>query len=235
MRNGGYAEGHIPGAVELSMLDIRGNTPPTFLPSVAEFEALMGRLGISNSTRVIVYDERGGTYAARFWWVLQYFGHANVALVNGGWTKWTAEQRPSSRDRPKVVPVRFTARAQPRWLATVRDVVAVMEQPSTKIVDARTKLELNQGFIPSAIHVDADDLLDPRLMVFKSAEDLHRLFQSRGILPSHEVIAYCQVGMRSSMDLFALHLIGYDKLRNYFGGWAEWESRRDLPVAKTQP
>src|SRR6266568_365315 len=72
-------------------------------PAPAAFEEMMAKLGISDSTRVVVYDERGGIYAARLWWILNYFGHPNVALMNGGWVKWTAEQRPATAD---VVPPR---------------------------------------------------------------------------------------------------------------------------------
>jgi thiosulfate/3-mercaptopyruvate sulfurtransferase len=231
MRNGGYAAGHVPGAVALSMLELRdtGN-PPTFVPRTPAFEALMGTLGISNTTRVVLYDERGGAYAARFWWALHYFGHENVALMDGGWTKWRAEQRPMSPEMPTVPPSRFTARPQPHWVANMKEIVAAMNQPSIKIVDARTAGEISSGFVPSAIQVDADELLEPGRLTFKSADDLERIYRSRGILPSHEVIAYCLVGMRASLDLFALRLIGYDKLRNYYAGWAEWVERRDLPV-----
>jgi thiosulfate/3-mercaptopyruvate sulfurtransferase len=83
-----YPAGHVPGAVYLSPVAIRvADRPPTFLPTPQEFEALMAKLGIDNATRVVVYDERGGIYAARLWWILNYFGHANVALMNGGWVK----------------------------------------------------------------------------------------------------------------------------------------------------
>jgi thiosulfate/3-mercaptopyruvate sulfurtransferase len=234
MRGGGgtYSSGHVPGAVELSLLELRGAGPPAFLPTVVAFESLMARLGVSNATRVVVYDERGGVYAARLWWMLQYFGHTNVALLDGGWIKWTAEQRPTSNDTPAVGRASFTARPQPRWLAVASDVVAAIDKPAVRIVDARTPLELKNGFIPSSISVPAEELLDPALLTFRTADDLRRVYDARGILPSHDVIAYCQAGMRASLDLFALYLIGYDKLRNYFGGWEEWDSRRDLPVAK---
>src|SRR5882762_8302155 len=99
------------------------NSPPTFLPAPAVFEEMMAKLGISDSTRVIVYDERGGIYAARLWWILNYYGHTNVALMNGGWLKWTAEQRPTSTNAPAISSARFTAKPQPRWVATASDVV----------------------------------------------------------------------------------------------------------------
>jgi thiosulfate/3-mercaptopyruvate sulfurtransferase len=245
MRRGGYEAGHLPGAVYMPPESIRdANSPPTFLPTPAAFEAMIARLGISDSTRVVVYDERGGIYAARLWWILNYFGHSNVALMNGGWTKWTAEQRPVETASPQVAGGRFTARPQPRWIATAADVLAGIEKPEVKIVDARTAAEINGqnigtvrrgGFVPSSVPVYWEDLLDPKLRTFKSAEELTALYRARGILPSHEVIAYCLVGMRASVDLFALHLIGYEHLRNYYGAWEEWGNRDDLPLATKKP
>src|SRR5712691_8974353 len=125
MRQNGYADGHVPGAVYVSPVAIRdAKAPPTFLPTAAAFEQMMAALGISDATRVVVYDERGGIYAARLWWILNYYGHAHVALMNGGWVKWTAEQRPASTAVPTIASARFTARPQPRWVATASDVVA---------------------------------------------------------------------------------------------------------------
>src|SRR5438876_3091346 len=141
MRNAeaAYAAGHVAGAVYLSPVAIReAGRPPTFLPTPAEFEAVMARLGIGDDTRVIAYDERGGIYAARLWWILNYFGHSNVALMNGGWLKWTAEKRAVSTDSTTPSAGRFTARPQPRWVATASDVVSAIDKPGVKIVDART-------------------------------------------------------------------------------------------------
>jgi thiosulfate/3-mercaptopyruvate sulfurtransferase len=242
MRQSGYAEGHVPGAVYLSPVAIRdAKNPPTFLPSPGAFQEMMTRLGISDATRVVVYDERGGIYAARLWWILNYFGHPNVALVNGGWVKWTAEKRPTAADTPAVAAGKFTPKPQPRWVATATDVVGAINKPGIKIVDARTAGEIEGkdlrnikrgGFIESSVPVYWEDLLDLPQRTFKSADELKQIYESRGILPSHEVITYCQVGMRASVDLFALHLIGYDKLRNYYGAWEEWGNRDDLPIAK---
>jgi thiosulfate/3-mercaptopyruvate sulfurtransferase len=236
-----YPAGHVPGAVYLSPVAIRvADRPPTFLPTPQEFEALMAKLGIGDATRVVVYDERGGIYAARLWWILNYFGHPNVALMNGGWVKWTAEQRAAEEATPVPAAARFTARPQPRWVATAADVVGAIDKPGVKIVDARTAGEIEGkdlrgikrgGFVASSVPVYWEDLLDAEKRTFKSADELKRIYEDRGILASHEVIAYCQVGMRASVDLFALHLIGYDKLRNYYGAWEEWGNRDDLPVA----
>jgi thiosulfate/3-mercaptopyruvate sulfurtransferase len=241
MRQSGYGDGHVPGSVPLSPVAIRdAKAPPTFLPTPAAFEEMMAKLGIGDATRVIVYDERGGIYAARLWWILNYYGHPNVALMNGGWIKWTAEQRPVSAASASAAAATFTARPQPKWIATASDLVRAIDKPGVRIIDARTVAEIEGkelrgikrgGFVPSSTPVYWEDLLDPQRKTFKPADELKKIYEDRGIVPSQEVIAYCQVGMRASVDLFALHLIGYDKLRNYYGAWEEWGNRDDLPLA----
>lgn len=242
MRQSGFDAGHVPGAVYLSPVAIRdAKAAPTFLPTPQAFAELMGTLGISDSTRVVAYDERGGIYAARLWWILNYFGHTNVALMNGGWTKWAAEHRAESTAAPRAVAGRFTPKPQPELVATADDVVKAIGKANIRIVDARTQKEIDGvdlrnikrgGFVPSSVPVYWEDLLDPDAKTFKPADQIRQIYESRGILPSQQVIAYCQVGMRASVDLFALHLIGYDHLRNYYGAWEEWGNRDDLPLGK---
>jgi len=247
-RNGlsDYAQGHVPGAVNLLNAAIRDpESPPTFVPSQESFEKLMGDLGIGHATRVVVYDERGGLYAARFWWILNYFGHSNAALLNGGWVKWTAEGRPAQTGEPPPLPRdTFLARPNPRWLATAADVLEFLGKREVKVVDARTTEEIEGkdlrgikrgGFIPGAIPVYWEDTFEPKLKTILPPDDLRKLFSDRGILPEHTIVTYCQVGMRASQDLFALYLLGYENLRNYYGAWEEWGNRDDLPIATGKP
>jgi thiosulfate/3-mercaptopyruvate sulfurtransferase len=247
LRPRGYDEGHIPGAVWLDNNWIRNaKAAPTFLPAPAEFEALMAKLGIGPGTRVIAYDERGGIYAARLWWILNYYGHSDVALLNGGWTKWTAEQRATSKESPPpAAPAPFKVKTRLVGHATAQDVVAAMNKPGVKLVDARTQAEIDGkdlrgikrgGFIESSVPVYWEDTLDKPLLTFKPAAEIAQIYRQRGILPSDEVIAYCQIGMRASHDLFTLALIGHDldKLRNYYGAWEEWGNREDTPISEKQ-
>jgi thiosulfate/3-mercaptopyruvate sulfurtransferase len=241
LRRSGYEGGHIPEALWLDPESIRdsGNAPSYMLPPEA-FAQAMGRLGVSATTRVVLYDDRGGLLAARLWWMLNAYGHANVALLNGGWVKWTAEKRPIVTAVPTVRPANFMARVQRHWLATVDDVVGAIRGQGAKIVDARTVAEMDGsdtrlssrgGVIPGALPVYWEDLLDPVAKTFKPADELGAIYAKHGVEPSDEVIAYCWVGHRSAVDLFALHLIGYSRLRNYLGSWEEWSRRMDLPTA----
>jgi thiosulfate/3-mercaptopyruvate sulfurtransferase len=246
MRPRGYADGHVPGAVWLDNNAIRtANRPPNFLPTAAEFEALMAQLGISNTTRVIAYDERGGIYAARLWWILNHYGHSNVALLDGGWVKWAADKRPSNTTVPAYARTAFKAKSGTVKVATADEVKGAINSTRVKLVDARTPAEIEGkdlrgirrgGFIESSVPVYWEDTLDPATKTFKSAGEIQQLYRSKGIQPSDEVITYCQVGMRAAHDLFTLALIGHDltKLGNYYGAWEEWGNREDLPIKVKQ-
>ncbi|MGE3275430.1 MAG: sulfurtransferase [Vicinamibacterales bacterium] len=246
MRRQGYDEAHVPGAVLLANEAIRvADRPPTFLPTPAEFEALMHRLGIGNDTRVIAYDDRGGIYATRLWWILNYFGHTNVAVLDGGWTAWTADGRPTNAAAAPARDVTFTVRPGTVKVATAAEVMAAIGRPGTTIVDARTQAEIDGqdlrgirrgGFIESSVPVYWEDFLDPVRKTFRSAAEISKIYRDRGVMPGDEVITYCQIGMRASHDLFALALIGHDlaKLHNYYGSWEEWGNRDDTPIKRKQ-
>jgi thiosulfate/3-mercaptopyruvate sulfurtransferase len=163
-----------------------------------------------------------------------------VALLNGGRVQWTSEKRPTTTTAAATSSARtatFTASLSRDWLATADDVQAGIG--TAKILDARTVAEMDGtdtrlsargGVIPSAIPVYWEDLLDANTKQFKSADELRALYEQHDVRSTDVVIAYCWVGHRSSVDLFALHLIGYDHLRNYLGSWEEWSKRADLPT-----
>ena len=246
MRARGYGDGHIPEAVFLDNNWIRNpRAAPTFLPTPQEFEALMSKLGIANTTRVIAYDERGGIYATRLWWILNHYGHANVAVLDGGWVKWAAEQRPTSATVPAPAATTFTVKPGTVKVATADQVKAAINNPAVKLVDARTQAEIDGrelrnikrgGFIESSIPVYWEDTLDPTAKTFKPAAEIAKLWRDKGITASDNVTVYCQVGMRASHDLFTLALIGHDltRLANYYGAWEEWGNRDDTPIKTRQ-
>lgn len=246
LRPRGYAEGHVPQAVWLDNNWIRNpKAAPTFLPTPQEFEALMSKLGISNTTRVIAYDERGGIYAARLWWILNYYGHSNVALLDGGWPKWTAEQRPVTAAAAAIAAATFRVKPGTVKVATADQVKAAINNPAVKLLDARTQGEIDGkdlrnikrgGYIESSIPLYWEDTLDATAKTFKPAAEIAKLYRDNGIGATDNVTVYCQVGMRASHDLFTLALIGHDlaKLSNYYGAWEEWGNRDDTPIKTKQ-
>ena len=242
LRPRGFDEGHIPNAVWLDNNDIRNpKAPPTFLPTPQDFAALMGRLGISNTTRVIAYDERGGIYAARLWWILNHYGHSNVALLNGGWTKWTADKRVTTTAASRPAAATFSVKAGTVGVATADDVKAAINNRAVKLIDARTPGEIEGkdlrgikrgGFIESSLPVYWEDTLNAADRTFKSPAEIEALWRGKGVQKADAVTVYCQVGMRASHDLFTLALLGHDlsKLKNYYGAWEEWGNRDDTPI-----
>ena len=242
IRGRGYGDAHIPEAVFVDSNWIRNpKAPPTFLPSPREFEALMSRLGISNTTKVVAYDERGGIFAARLWWIMNYYGHSNVALLDGGWVKWMAERRAATTVVATPAPATFTVKPGSVKVATADEVKAAINKPGVKLVDARTQAEIDGkdlrnikrgGYIESAVPVYWEDTIDPVTKAFKSAADITKLYRDKGIVLSDAVTVYCQVGMRASHDIFTLALIGHDlaRLSNYYGAWEEWGNRDDTPI-----
>jgi thiosulfate/3-mercaptopyruvate sulfurtransferase len=244
-RTKGYEESHIPGAVHLDIETSRdrGN-PPTYLPDRERFVETLEKLGISSDTRVVFYDDLGGIYGTRPWVLLQMLGHTRAAILNGGWTKWTAETRGTSRDVPSFPRGKLDVKEAPRWIATADDVAAAIGKDDIHIVDARTEGEVagtdlrgnpRGGAVPSSIPMYWEDTLEGDAKTFKSPSELERLFASHGLDPKREVITYCQGGGRAAHEIFVLHLMGYDDLRLYLGSWEDWSRREDLPVERPGP
>jgi thiosulfate/3-mercaptopyruvate sulfurtransferase len=193
---------------------------------LASTDALVEALrtaGVSNDSHVVVYGEP--LSAAWLFFTLEYLGHPRVSMLDASIVKWRAENRPFART--PVVPPRgtFTPSPRPRLRATADDVQA----RTAVILDARSPREYEAGHIPGAKLVPFQDVfVDPRQQVFKSRDELVAMFRGAGAAPGAAAIAYCQIGMRSSVLYFAARLAGLDA-RNYIGSWSDWSARK-LPV-----
>jgi thiosulfate/3-mercaptopyruvate sulfurtransferase len=240
-RTRGYEESHIEGAVWLDIEASRDkNRPPTYLPDLDALVETLEKIGISNGTRVVFYDDRGGVYGTRPWVLLRALGHENAGILNGGWPKWTEEGRRTSSERTAVSRGRLDVEPRRRWIATAEDVAAAIGREGTRIVDARSAEEIagtdlrgnpRGGAVPSSIALAWEDSLLPDGQTFKPASELSALLESRGLTPGQEIITYCQAGGRAAHEIFVLQLMGYDDLRLYLGSWEDWSRQDALPVA----
>jgi len=236
-----YGTGHILGAVHLgtqALDDLKANQQGLPIPK-ARAEELFGGLGIGETTRVVAYDGPKTPYgAARLFFVLEFFGHDKVQVLNGGFRKWAQEGRPLSTDVPTPLKATFVARPRQELLATAEQVRGKLSDPKVCLLDARTVGEYagedvwaeRGGRIPGAVNVDYLSTVRRDDHTFKSAEELRRIFEAAGVTPDRETITYCHTGARATHDYFVLRLLGYQKLKNYDGSWIEWGNSESLPI-----
>jgi len=238
-----YRLGHLPGAVNLPAPetdDLDANRRGFPLPPDRAVQ-LFREVGISSNSQVVIYDDQGSRFAARVFYVLEFFGHSHVQVLNGGFKKWHSEGLPLTTDSPSIAPGDFKPQANSALIATAEWVKARLSDANVKLLDARSVAEFKGeriqgprgGHIPGAINLEwTRALASGPIKTFLDAPSLEKLFSDVQVSPGQEVVTYCQVGMRAAILYFALRLLGYDQVRLYDGSWEEWSAMADLPVEK---
>jgi thiosulfate/3-mercaptopyruvate sulfurtransferase len=241
-----YARGHIPGALFLHLdddlsgaKDGRNGRHP--LPDVADFARRMSACGVDATTQVVAYDNEGGIFASRLWWMLRWLGHDKVAVLDGGLAGWKRSKRALEETLPVVTPRVFTP--QPRNMTVDGgQVLSELQSQKMLIVDARSPerfrgenetLDPVGGHIPGAVNRFYFDNLDDDGCFFKPVAELRAEFDALlAGRPAESVVQQCGSGVTACHNLLAMELAGLGGSKLYPGSWSEWCADASRPVAR---
>ena len=236
-----YAKGHIPSAINLELMQF--HWIDTSKTGIMEFnrqmKILLSNLGIKKDKFVVFYDDLSGPSAARGVWLLLYFSHNKVAMLDGGFDGWEKEGYDIQTESNALIHTNFQNRANRKILADFKQIYSAIKKkrnPPIIIVDSRSKSEYDgsivraarAGHIPSAFNIDWNYNVENN--VFKDPTHLEKLYSH--IPKDAEVITYCQGGYRAANTFVVLKMLGYKNVKMYLGSWGEWGNRLDLPVEK---
>jgi thiosulfate/3-mercaptopyruvate sulfurtransferase len=220
-----YDANHIPGAryVAFSELAVAKDGVANELPPVADLKAVFERAGVHDNSRVILVTEGSVLSATRAYFTLDYLGHDQTALLDGGMEQWIKDNRPVTKDVPTVAAGKFTPRPRPELLVATTDVQKQSTAPSAKmsLLDVRSAPEFtDRGHIPTSLNANWTDNLTNG-SVLKSEDALRKLYAAAGLAPDKTVVTYCNSGMQASQSYFTLKYLGYD-VKLYDGSLGEW-------------
>ncbi len=229
-----YLSGHLPEAVQLwyPEVTVNVNGVPGFVAPPETVASAISKRGIDSETETIVYGDTGAIWAARLFWVLEYHGHTNVRVLDGGFPFWNDSLLPLALGRVEASEKTFEPEVQSQKRVDADWVMNHLEDPNVVLVDARDTNTYLQGHIPGAISKPWRENIDWDTERFNPLNTLGGRFTEAGITKDRTVISYCQTGVLSAQNFFAFRMLGYSDVRLYDGSFADWSSQPDRPIEK---
>lgn len=243
-----FKASHIPGAIYLDLeedlsapIGEHGGRHP--LPDPQTLAQRLSQVGISNSSHIIAYDDQGGMYASRLWWLLRWLGHDNVYVMDEGFTSWKEAGYPVTDAIAVQIPSTFQYRIRKDMVVDMQTVRLNLDNPSVLLVDSREParyqglqepIDAKAGHIPNAINSLWKNVLkDQASGSWKNEEELREHFApiTQALDYDKEVIVYCGSGVSACPNVLALYKLGYDQVKLYAGSWSDWISYSENPVA----
>jgi len=237
-----YAQGHVPGAVNLAYAGLIGPRPPAMgmMAGEEQLGAALGAIGLTPDLHVVAYDSEGNGRASRLLWTLDALGHQGLSLLNGGFGAWAGEGHPVETDPVTPTPSDYAAHvANDAVIASKGYILDHLGDPDMVVLDVRSAAEYaghdvraaRGGHIPGAVNMDWTMAMDRgRNLRFLPPDQLTALLAERGVTPDREVITHCQTHHRSAHTCWVLKSLGFPRVRGYDGSWSDWGNDPDVPI-----
>lgn len=237
----GFALGHIPGCVLPVHVWLKDAPLGTRVIPSDQFAEAIESLGVTGHTTVVAYDDYDGTLAARLWWVLRYYGHERVSVLDGGWHRWVMEERPLSQEERARGTGKFIAFPRPGMVCSTDELLEHIRTGTATVVDVRPRDHwegsdpnyfgnLRRGRVPGSVHLDATTLITEGLRTVRSPIQLRSLLDHARVPENGEVVFYCQAGVAAALGVLVLNVLGRDDGLVYEASMAEWANRYDTPL-----
>jgi thiosulfate/3-mercaptopyruvate sulfurtransferase len=241
MRNDPEGE-FIPGAIYFggvpALMD--PNHPvESFLKGANDFAQVMSENGLSQEDQIIIYDEGNSLRSARLFLALEYYGHPNVRILNGGLEAWKATGGALANESAQTEETEFTVTMNEAAICDMQTVLDAIDDENTVIVDARPSDQYSGetvraergGHIPGSVNLYWEEMIsDEGVPTFKPAEEIRAIYEAYGITPDKRIITHCHSNMQASNAYFVLRLMGYTNISSYEGSWSEYGNTPDVPV-----
>ena len=239
-----FNAGHIPNSIHVSPSELICGIPPAVgkLPSIDKLTVLFRRIGLTEDSQLIAYDDEGGGWAGRLIWTLDVIGHTHYQYLDGGLHRWQAEKRPLEDSTTFLEQAHsdYQVTIRRNLLVTAESIINDLSTKQIQIWDARSAQEHHGekvladrgGCIPGAANIDWLELIDhSRALQLKPLPLIKQMMDEAGLDGSKKIITHCQTHHRSGLSYLVGKLLGMP-IAAYDGSWSEWGNRSDTPIEK---